>query len=419
MSNTLRVAVMGLGYVGLPLAITAAECGYSVVGFDVDVAKVRMLNNGQSYIEDVGDARLSSAPSFRATSDPNDLAGFDIGIITVPTPLRDRLPDLSHVEQAARILGEYLLPDGIVILESTTYPGTTENLVADIIFRASGGLRPEDDYCLGFSPERIDPGNKIFTFATTPKIVSGTTPRALRRITMFYNDLVVQTVPVSSPKVAEAAKLLENTFRHVNIALVNEFAMLAHDLGIDIWEVVDAAASKPFGFMKFTPGPGVGGHCLPIDPAYLSWAVRKELDKSFRFVELAVEINAHMPEYVVSRAAALLNTNRKSVNGSSILVLGVAYKPGTSDVRESPSERIIELLGNAGARITISDPHVPDWSQTPSVNLEVMPAVVDDFDLVILVTDHVEFDYDKLAQHAALILDCRNRLPSGPNVHKL
>jgi UDP-N-acetyl-D-glucosamine dehydrogenase len=413
-----KVAVMGLGYVGLPLAIRAAEVGHEVVGYEVDPLKVESLNTGHSYIEDVSETRLHQLAHFRATTDPDDLAGFDVALITVPTPLRDGSPDLSYVEAASRVVAGQLVPGATVILESTTYPGTTENLVADGI-RAACGLRAGVDYHLGFSPERIDPGNPTFRFETTPKIVSGTTPAALEKINAFYSELVSETVPVSSPKVAELAKLLENTFRHVNIALVNELAVLAHEMGIDVWEAIDAAATKPFGFMRFTPGPGVGGHCLPIDPAYLSWAVRRDLDKSFRFVELAVDINNHMPDYVARRATDLLNDARKCLNGSRVLILGVAYKPGTSDVRESPAERIIELLAERGADISVADPYVVDWDHTPYIDLESLTARIEEFDLAILVTDHSEFDFDKLAGKAKLVLDCRNRMSPAPHVFKL
>ncbi len=418
MDEKLKVAVLGLGYVGLPLAVRAAEVGHTVIGYDPDTFKVEGLNTGHSHVEDIGEDRLAALPNFRATCDAADLHGFDIALITVPTPLAGGAPDLSFVKSAARSVGANLRPGAMVVLESTTYPGTTEHLVADVLL-AESGLRAGRDYHLGFSPERIDPGNRTFRLETTPKIVSGTTPEALLRIESFYADLVEQTVPVSSPRVAELAKLLENTFRHVNIALVNEMAVLAHEMGIDVWEAIDAAATKPFGFMKFTPGPGVGGHCLPIDPTYLSWAVRSELDKPFRFVELAVDINNHMPDYVASRAADLLNRNRKCLNGSSVLVLGVAYKPGTSDVRESPAERLVELLQLQGADVHVSDPHVTTWDRTPSVDLESVLATVADFDLTILVTDHEEFDFDKIADRAALVLDCRNRMSPAPHVHNL
>lgn len=412
-----KVAVIGLGYVGLPLAVRAAEVGHEVVGFDVDFHKIDSLCMRHSYIEDISDSRLESLTSFTATRNEGDLRDFDLAIITVPTPLRDGSPDLSYVEGAAHTVGRYLNRNAVVVLESTTYPGTTENLVADTLFITSG-LRP-GDYHLGFSPERIDPGNPTFKLETTPKIVSGTTPAALKVIDEFYSGIVNETVPVSSPKVAELAKLLENTFRHVNIALVNEMAVLAHEMGINVWDAIDAAATKPFGFMKFTPGPGVGGHCLPIDPEYLSWAVRRELDKSFRFVELAVDINNHMPDYVVGRANDLLNQYRKPVNGAKVLILGVAYKAGTSDVRESPAQRIIELLTGRGAEVSVADPYVVDWDATPYVDIESLYGRVDEFDLVIVVTAHDEFNLTKIADKAQLILDCRNAVEPADHITKL
>ncbi|WP_148572987.1 nucleotide sugar dehydrogenase [Nocardioides caldifontis] len=413
-----KVAVLGLGYVGLPLAVRAAEVGLDVVGYDPDEGKVESLQHGVSYVEDIGDNRLSQLTSFEPTSDVHELREFDVAVITVPTPLRAGAPDLSFVESATRTLADHLRPGAMVVLESTTYPGTTERLVADILLDLTG-LRAGRDFHLGFSPERIDPGNREFTFETTPKIVSGTTVEALDAVDAFYSQLVATTVRVSATKVAELAKLLENTFRHVNIALVNEMAILAHDLGIDVWEAIDAAATKPFGFMKFTPGPGVGGHCLPIDPAYLSWAVRTELDKSFRFVELAVDINNHMPDYVVSRAGELLNSRRMCLNGARIGVLGVAYKPGTSDVRESPAERMVELLAHQGAEVWVSDPHVIDWNRSPRVEFESLYDALVETDLVILVTDHEEFDYGKIAEFSPLLLDCRNRFDSAAHIAKL
>jgi UDP-N-acetyl-D-glucosamine dehydrogenase len=411
-----RVAVLGLGYVGLPLAVRAAEIGHEVVGYDPDAAKVAGLAAGVSPVEDVPDHRLAAA-GLQVSSDPAVIAGFDVAVITVPTPLRDGAPDLRYVESAAATVAGALRPGAVVVLESTSYPGTTEHLVAETI-GAAGGLQAGRDYDLGFSPERIDPGNPTYRLENTPKVVSGTTPRALARIEAFYAGQVERTVPVSSPRVAELAKLLENTFRHVNIALVNEMAVLAHELGVDVWEAIDAAATKPFGYMRFTPGPGVGGHCLPIDPTYLSWAVRRELDRSFRFVELAVDVNNHMPDYVVDRAAGLLNEHRKCLNGARVLVLGVAYKPGTRDLRESPALRVVRQLTARGADVVVCDPHVPDWAGA-RVDLESLGSALDDADLVVLVTDHPEFDFEKVGARARLVLDCRNRVPAGAHVHRL
>jgi UDP-N-acetyl-D-glucosamine dehydrogenase len=411
-----QVAVLGLGYVGLPLAVRAAETGHRVVGYDPAAGRVAGLREGCSPVEDVSDDRLV-ASGLEVTTDAADLAGFDVAVITVPTPLRDGAPDLSHVEAAARTVAAALTPGAVVVLESTTYPGTTEHLVADTIAAVSG-LRP-GDYHLGFSPERIDPGNPTYRLENTPKIVAGVTTQARDHIDAFYAGLGIPTVLVSSPRVAELAKLLENTFRHVNIALVNEMAVLAHEMGVDVWEAIDAAATKPFGFMRFTPGPGVGGHCLPIDPTYLSWAVRRDLDRSFRFVELAVDVNNHMPDYVVDRAGAALNEHRKCLNGARVLVLGLAYKPGTGDQRESPALRIVDQLQRRGAAGEVCDPHVRDWRRTPYVDLESLGPRLEEVDLVVLVTDHPEFDLDKVAARAPLVLDCRNRVPGGPHVHRL
>src|ERR1700744_3936409 len=312
------VLVAGLGYVGLPLAMRAAAAGHQVTGYDIDLARIRRLQAGESYVEDVPPAELAAAlttGTFRACSEPGGCAAFDIAVITVPTPLRDGQPDLSYVESASRTLGAYLRPGATVIVESTSYPGTTQEQVLGWLEEESG-LAAGTDFHLGYSPERIDPGNRTWTLATTPKIVSGIDAESLAAVQDFYAGLVARTVAVSSPREAELAKLIENTFRHVNIALVNELAMFGRDLGVDVWEAIDAASTKPFGFMPFHPGPGVGGHCLPIDPSYLSWRVERTLGQRFRFVELANDINSHMPEYVVRRLPAGLNRMTKPVRGS-------------------------------------------------------------------------------------------------------
>ncbi|MGW6407609.1 nucleotide sugar dehydrogenase [Streptomyces vinaceus] len=418
----MRVVVVGQGYVGLPLAIRAAEVGHQVIGYDVDARRVKSLAAGESYVEDVSSERLTRALE-RGAYQPSELArdcgGFDVAVVTVPTPLQDGAPDLRYIEESAHTLARFLRPGATVILESTTYPGTTEELFGPILEDGSG-LTAGADFHLGYSPERIDPGNTVWGFQQTPKVVSGVDARSLKAVEAFYADLVDKTVPVSSPKEAELAKLLENTFRHVNIALVNEIAMFARHLDIDVWQAIEAASSKPFGFMKFTPGPGVGGHCLPIDPSYLSWRVQRELGQSFRFVELANDINSHMPEYVARRVMDALNTKRRSVNGSKVLLLGLAYKKNTGDARESPAVRVSQLLLDMGARVRAADPHVVEGLKVDSRLVRVEPTRKElaAADMVVLLTDHDAFDYAMVTEHASFVLDCRNRL-SGPTVEVL
>ena len=417
----MRVVIAGQGYVGLPLAVRAAEAGHTVVGFDVDDERIKRLAAGESYVDDVDSAalaRILANGSFHPSSDPRSCGGFDVAVIAVPTPLRDGSPDLSFIEQSARTLARYLRPGATVALESTTYPGTTTELVAPLLEEGSG-LIAGVDFHLGYSPERIDPGNREWNLVTTPKVVSGIDPASLAAVQSFYASVVEQTVPVSDPKVAELAKLLENTFRHVNIALVNELAVYAHDLGIDVWEAIDAASSKSFGYMRFVPGPGVGGHCLPIDPSYLSWRVQRTLGQSFRFVELANDINNHMPDYVVRRLVAALSQRRKSVNGSTVLLLGLAYKKNSGDARESPARRVASLLLDMGADVRAADPHVVEDAHVDSRVVRV-PLTADQIagaDAVILLADHDDFDLD-LLEHAPYVLDTRHRL-TGPTVESL
>lgn len=418
----MRVVVVGQGYVGLPLAIRAAEVGHQVVGYDVDARRVKSLAAGESYVEDVSSARLSRAlelGTYQASDQARDCGGFDVAVVTVPTPLQDGAPDLRYIEESAHTLARFLRPGATVVLESTTYPGTTEELFGPILEDGSG-LTAGVDFHLGYSPERIDPGNKVWGFQQTPKVVSGVNPLSLKAVETFYAGLVDTTVPVRSPKEAELAKLLENTFRHVNIALVNEIAMFARHLDIDVWQTIEAASSKPFGFMKFTPGPGVGGHCLPIDPSYLSWRVQRELGQNFRFVELANDINSHMPEYVARRVMDALNAKRRSVNGSRILLLGLAYKKNTGDARESPAVRVSQLLLDMGAKVRAADPHVVESIKVDARLSRVEPTRKElaAADVVVLLTDHDSFDYPMITEHASLILDCRNRL-SGPTVEVL
>ncbi|WP_269859569.1 nucleotide sugar dehydrogenase [Streptomyces sp. RPT161] len=418
----MHVVVAGQGYVGLPLAVRAAEVGHQVVGYEIDRRRVGRLASGESHVEDIPDARLRpllASGAYRPSADPATVSGFDLAVITVPTPLRDGVPDLSCIEAVGEVLAAHLRPGTTVVLESTTYPGTTEELLAPLLEKGSG-LLAGPDFHLGYSPERIDPGNPVWRLENTPKIISGIDGESLRAVDGFYRELVERTVPVSSCKEAELTKLLENTFRHVNIALVNELAVFAHDLGIDIWEVIDAAATKPFGFLRFSPGPGVGGHCLPIDPSFLSWRVERALGRSFRFVELANDVNSHMPDYVVRRLMEAFNTRRMAVRGSRVLLLGLAYKANTADARESPSARVAELLLDLGAKVHGVDSHVVDDIRTGKglIRVEATAEEIAASDAVVLLTDHAEFDYETILEHAPYVLDCRNRL-SGANVDVL
>jgi nucleotide sugar dehydrogenase len=413
-----RVVVVGQGYVGLPLAVRAVESGFDVVGLDLDEQKVRRLQRGSSPVEDVTDERLRAVLAsgrYTPTTEASQAVGFDVAVISVPTPLADGAPDLAHVEQAADALAPHVRPGATVVLESTTYPGTTEELVGPALERGSG-LCAGVDFHLGYSPERIDPGNPVWTLENTPKVVSGIDEASLAAVQGFYDRIVDKTISVSSPKEAELTKLLENTFRHVNIALVNELAMFAHQLGIDVWEAIDAASTKPFGYMRFTPGPGVGGHCLPIDPSYLSWRVRQSLGHSFRFVELANDVNDHMPDHVVQRIVALLNERELSVKGRTILLLGLAYKKNTGDARETPARRISELLIQLGADVTAVDPHVADQHVPPGVRRSQLSAeTVRAADLVVVLVDHDDVDLDLVSREAVQIFDTRHCV-TGPNV---
>jgi UDP-N-acetyl-D-glucosamine dehydrogenase len=415
------LAVIGQGYVGLPLAVRACEVGYRVVGFDLDAAKIKRLGAGESPVEDISDTRLQAALDtgrYLPSTDPAGLAGFDLAVISVPTPLTEGNPDLSYIEAAARGLAPALRAGATVVLESTTYPGTTEELVLPLLEEGSG-LVAGADFHLGYSPERIDPGNPTFTFENTPKVVSGIDDASLEAVAGFYDRLVVQTVRVSSPREAELTKLLENTFRHVNIALVNELAMYAHDLGIDVWEAIDAASTKPFGYLRFTPGPGVGGHCLPIDPSYLSWRVRQSLGVPFRFVELANDVNDHMPDYVVRRLAQAFNQRKLAVNGQRVLLLGLAYKRNTGDARETPSRPIARLLAEQGAEVLVADPYVDDRAIPDGVTrVDPTPDVLATCGAVVLLVDHDAFDLDGIAAASPYLLDTRHRV-FGDNVEHL
>jgi UDP-N-acetyl-D-glucosamine dehydrogenase len=417
-----NVVIVGQGYVGLPLAMRAVDVGHRVVGYDTSDGRVKRLLAGESFVEDVPSETVATAVAsgrYVPSSDPQACASFDVAVISVPTPLREGVPDLSYIESAATTLARHLRPGATVILESTTYPGTTEELLAPLLEDGSG-LTAGNDFHLGYSPERIDPGNPGWTLLNTPKVVSGIDAASLAAVQGFYDTVVERTVAVSGTKEAELTKLLENTFRHVNIALVNELAMFAGDMGIDVWEAIDAASTKPFGFLRFTPGPGVGGHCLPIDPSYLSWRVRRTLGQSFRFVELANDVNDHMPDYVVSRLVVALNRRRLAVNGSRILLLGLSYKRNTGDDRESPAVVVAERLVALGADVRAADPHVvEEHINTRVQRVDVTPDELAAADAVVLLTDHDSFDFAAVAEHARFVLDTRHRLPRGAGVEFL
>ena len=416
-----KVAVVGQGYVGLPLSMGAVRAGFDVVGIDVDEQRVSRLAAGDSFIEDIPSTELADAIAtgrFRATTDWSDITGFDFCVITVPTPLREGAPDLSYVEESGRALASHITAGATVILESTTYPGTTDQLLLPIL-EAGSGLKAGTDFHLGYSPERIDPGNQTYGLANTPKVVSGLDAASLAKVQEFYGSFVETVVPVTSTRTAELTKLLENTFRHVNIALVNEIASVSTELGVDIWEAIDAADSKPFGFMKFTPGPGVGGHCLPIDPSYLLWQVRQTSRADIRMIAAANEINDHMPDYVVRRLQAGLNQRRLAVNGSKVVVLGLAYKKNVGDIRESPALAVVEQLQALGAEVRAAEPYTEDAQMPAGVARVTLDAdTLAWADAAVLVTDHDAFDYDLLATSETYVLDTRNRL-SGPEVEVL
>ena len=424
--SELHVGIIGCGYVGLPLALRFAEAGHRVVGFDTDPKKVETLNAGGTYIGHIPAARIQEyvhSKHFAATGDFARLRQMDAVLICVPTPLSERRePDLSYVEQTARSIASNLERDQLIVLESTTYPGTTEELLLPIleesglrcpITRGSEAENIATDFFLAFSPEREDPGNKQFSLAQIPKVVGGVNPPSRRAAQALYAQIVARVVPVSSTRAAEMTKLLENIFRCVNIAMVNELKLLCMRMGIDIWEVIDSAATKPFGFMPFYPGPGLGGHCIPVDPFYLAWKAR-EHDFATRFIELAGEINTAMPYHVVDAVAAALNERKKSLKGSRILVLGVAYKKDVDDLRESPTLKIMQLLGERGAQVDYNDPHFPrlhkmrhyDYSAMKSVELN--PKALGSYDCVLIATDHSCYDYPGIVEAAQLVVDTRN-----------
>jgi UDP-N-acetyl-D-glucosamine dehydrogenase len=416
-SSDVRAGLIGLGYVGLPLAVQFAKSGYEVVGIDVDARKVDAVNAGTSYIPDVPAtdvATLVDAERLSATTDFSVIARLDTVNICVPTPLRKtKDPDVSYMVAAVTEVARYLHPGMLVILESTTYPGTTEELARPLL--EAGGLKAGRDFFLAFSPERVDPGNPTFNTHNVPKVVGGTTAACAMLAKHLYERAIARVVTVGSTQAAEMVKLLENTFRAVNIGLVNEIAMMCETLGIDVWEVVDAAATKPFGFMPFYPGPGLGGHCIPIDPFYLSWKA-KQSGFDARFIELAGEINGHMPEFVLGKVTAALNDRRKSVNGSRVLVLGVAYKKDIDDVRESPALDVMKLLHDRGADVEYSDPYVPSLKAETWHGPRALQSVVIDrttlatFDSIVITTDHSSFDYALIVEHGPSIVDTRNAI---------
>jgi UDP-N-acetyl-D-glucosamine dehydrogenase len=410
--KTATVAVLGLGYVGLPLAVAFAEAGYKVIGIEPMATKVDSLNQGKSYILDVSSetvARLVKAGKLEATSDFSALKKVDAVSICVPTPLRKTGdPDLSFIVSANEELAKYIHPGMVIVLESTSYPGTTREMTLHRLEEASG-LKAGKDFFLAFSPERVDPGRKDYNTLTTPKVIGGITPDCGEVAATWYATAIQKVVLVSSAEVAEMAKLLENTFRMINIGLVNELALMCERLGVDVWEVIDAAATKPFGFMKFTPGPGLGGHCIPIDPLYLSWKL-KSLNYTARFIELASEINTNMPRYVVSRVQDAMNDEGKALKGSSLLVLGAAYKPDIDDLRESPALDVIHLLKQKGAKVSYHDPFVPHIKveQTEFDSVPDLMDAVRKADCVVIVTNHSSYDYAAILKEAKLIFDTRN-----------
>jgi UDP-N-acetyl-D-glucosamine dehydrogenase len=416
-----KLVVIGQGYVGLPLAMRAVDAGLNVVGLDLDISRIKRLAAAESFVEDVSGDRIAAALAtgrYLPSSDYADAEGFDVCVISVPTPLRDGVPDLTFVERAGASLGPYVRRGCTVILESTTYPGTTEELLCPLLEEASG-LRSPGDFYLGYSPERIDPGNGNWRLENTPKVVSGVDGAALSKVDEFYQRIVDRTVPVDSTRVAELTKLIENTFRQVNIALVNELALFANQLDIDIWAAIDAAATKPFGFMPFRPGPGVGGHCLPIDPCYLSWQVRRRLNRQFRFIELANDINHDMPDHVVRRLMVGLNRRGRALSGARILLAGLSYKKNTADMRDSPAVEVAIGLQRLGAKVYAAEPHA---------ELAHIPAGVSLVDLtevearkaaaVVVLTDHDAFDYEALPEWASYVFDTRNRC-HGSTVERL
>lgn len=407
-----KVGIIGLGYVGLPLALEFCKAGFSVTGIDLDKRKITSIENGKSYIEDSTDEEILTAVKggmLKVTTDFSVLGALDTVSICVPTPLgKSKDPDISYIMSATREIKKYLHRGQLIVLESTTYPGTTDEIILPEL--ESTGLKAGVDFFLAFSPERIDPGNKVYNTRTTPKIIGGVTERCTRIASSLYSQAVDRVIPVSSTRAAEMVKLLENTFRAVNIGFVNEMAIICNKLGMDVWEIIDAASSKPFGFMPFYPGPGLGGHCIPIDPLYLSWKL-KILNYNARFIQLASEINTDMPHYVVNKVFDALNLKEKSIKGSRIMILGTAYKKDIGDVRESPSIDIIKFLQEKGGIISYNDPYIPNLHEE---NFELSSvelgdySILADFDCTVIATNHSSYDYKKIVEKSDIVVDTRN-----------
>jgi len=429
-NKTSVIGIIGLGYVGLPLALEYANKGFKTIGFDIDERKIPILNSGKSYIKHIKMDKIKKVvdnKKFLATTDFTMLPEVDVIIICVPTPLNEhREPDMTYIENSGRIIAKYLRPGQFISLESSTYPGTTEEILLPMfenapLTQAQVGIKQPTkvkkfvvgkDFYLAFSPEREDPNNPKYSTATIPKVVGGVTEDCLKVALVIYNQVIVKTVPVSSPRAAEATKLLENIYRSINIALVNELKMVFERMNIDVWEVIDAAATKPFGFQAFYPGPGLGGHCIPIDPFYLTWKAR-EFEISTKFIELAGEINTYMPYYVVEKAGEVLNKFKKSLNGSKVLILGASYKKDIDDMRESPSLKLIEILNEKGAKVEYNDPYVPKLPKTRKyqfdmVSVDLTKNNLKKYDLILLSTDHSAYNYKFITSVSKIILDTRN-----------
>jgi UDP-N-acetyl-D-glucosamine dehydrogenase len=419
-NKSAKIGIIGLGYVGLPLGLEFAGKGFVVLGFDLDERKIEFLKEGKSYIKHISGERIKKAVSdnkLSATSDFSKLSEMDAIIICVPTPLNEhREPDMSYVEGTAQTIANYLRKDQLITLESTTYPGTTEDILLPLFENAKStgenGFKVGKDFYLAFSPEREDPNNPKYSTSTIPKVVGGVTEKCLLVAKALYDQVIVDTVPVSSPRAAEATKLLENIYRSINIALVNELKMVFDRMDIDIWEVIKAASTKPFGYTAFYPGPGLGGHCIPIDPFYLTWKAR-EFEINTKFIELAGEINTYQPYYVIEKAMEVLNKFKKALNGSKVLLLGASYKKDIDDMRESPSLKLLEIFNERGAKVDYSDPYIDTLPKTRKYDfdmksIELSPDIIKEYDLVVLSTDHTDFDYKMIVENAKIILDTRN-----------